>query len=161
MPTTRIKRYIDAPRAVVYQALLDPKAIAEWRVPDGMTSHVHEFDAREGGYLRVSLTYESADQVGKTSSHTDTYHGHFVKLVRNEQVIEVDEFESSDPALQGKMTISFTLADRDRGTEILAVHEGLPGAVSSEDNEIGWAMALAKLAALVEKEGGRGAQPPA
>src|SRR2546426_5810830 len=36
-----------------YRALLDPAAIARWRVPAGMSSHVHEFDAREGGRFRV------------------------------------------------------------------------------------------------------------
>jgi hypothetical protein len=31
------------------------------------------------------------------------------------------------------------------------MHEGLPPGVSPADNEIGWQMALAKLAALVEE----------
>jgi hypothetical protein len=39
----------------VYRARLDPHAAATWMVPDGMTSHVHEFDAREGCF-RISLT---------------------------------------------------------------------------------------------------------
>jgi hypothetical protein len=29
--------------------LLDPTAIAFWKVPAGMTSHVHAFDASVGG----------------------------------------------------------------------------------------------------------------
>ena len=49
-------------------------------------------------------------------------------------------------ALRGEMTITFTLADAGGGTEILAVHDGLPAA----DNGTGWRMSLAKLAALVE-----------
>jgi uncharacterized protein YndB with AHSA1/START domain len=56
---TRIRRRIKAPRASVYRALIDPAAIAQWRVPDGMTCQVHAFDAREGGTLRVSLTYDT------------------------------------------------------------------------------------------------------
>jgi hypothetical protein len=48
-----------APRAKVYRALLDARAVATWMVPTGMTSHVHEFDAREGGSFRISLTYEA------------------------------------------------------------------------------------------------------
>jgi uncharacterized protein YndB with AHSA1/START domain len=73
-----------------------------------------------------------------------------VKLVPNQQVIEVDEFETTDPALRGEMTITITLADVDGGTELLATHEGLPPGLSPADNETGWRMALAKLAALVE-----------
>jgi hypothetical protein len=42
-----------------------------------------------------------------------------VKLVPNDQVVEVVEFESTDPALRGEMTI--TLANADGGTEIRAI----------------------------------------
>jgi hypothetical protein len=60
------------------------------------------------------------------------------------------EFETTDPALRGEMTITYTLADADGGTDVLAVHDGLPRGLSPADNEVGWRMSLAKLAALVE-----------
>ena len=152
MPSTYISRHINAPRAIVYRALLDPQAIVRWRVPDGMTAQVHEFDAREGGSIRVSLTYNEPTATGKTGSHTDTYHGRFVELVKDERVVEVDEFETTDPAMRGEMTITFTLADAHGGTDLHAVHEGLPRGVPAADNQTGWQMALAKLAALVEAD---------
>jgi len=141
---------MSAPRERVYRALLDPHAVATWKVPSGMTCQVHEFDGREGGLFRVSLTYEQSTATGKTTAHADTYHGRFVKLVPNEQVIEVVEFETADPALRGEMTITTTLADADGGTNVLAVHDGLPQGLSSADNAVGWREALTKLAALVE-----------
>lgn len=91
-----------APRASVYQALLDPAAVARWKVPAGMTCHVYEFDAREGGALRISLTYDAPERSGKTRGRTDTYHGRFVELVPNKLVVEVDEFDTADPALRGE-----------------------------------------------------------
>jgi uncharacterized protein YndB with AHSA1/START domain len=118
--------------------------------PTGMTSHVHSFDAREGGSFRISLTYDTPTGKGKTTAHTDTFHGRFVKLVPNEQVVEVVEFETTDPALRREMTIKYTLADADGGTDLLAVHDGLPRDVPTADNEAGWRMSFAKLAALVE-----------
>ena len=124
MSSTRISRRVNAPRPIVYRVLLDPQAVATWMVPTGMTSHVHAFDVREGGSFRISLTYDSPAAAGKTTAHTDTYHGRFVKLVTNEQVVEVVEFETTDPALRGEMTITIALADADGGTEILAVHDG-------------------------------------
>src|SRR6266850_3044942 len=150
MSSTRISQHINAPRASVYRALLDPRAVAIWKVPTGMTCHVHAFDAREGGSFRISLTYDEPTGIGKTTAHTDTYRGRFAKLVPNERVVEVDEFETEDPALRGEMTITITLADADGGTTLLAVHDGLPPGVSSADNETGWRMALAKLATFVE-----------
>jgi uncharacterized protein YndB with AHSA1/START domain len=149
--TTRVSRHVDAPRAAVYRALLDPGAVARWKVPEGMTCEVHEFDAREGGTLRVSLTYDEPGPRGKTTAHTDTYRGRFVRLVPDELVVEVDVFEAADPALQGEMTSTITLADSDGGTELTAVHEGVPDGVAPADNEVGWRMALDRLAALVER----------
>jgi len=93
MGSTRIGCHINAPRAAVYRALLDARAVAKWKV---------------------------------------------------------------DPAPRGEMTITITLADGAGGTNLLAVHEGLPPGVSPADNEAGWQMALAKLAALVEAGGRRG-----
>jgi uncharacterized protein YndB with AHSA1/START domain len=146
-----MRRHIAAPRAEVYRALLDPSAVATWRVPTGMSSEVHELDAREGGSLRVSLSYGDSDRAGKTAAHTDTYHGRFVKLVPDEQVVEELEFETSEEALGGTMTITITLRDADGGTELLAVHEGVPAGVAPADNEAGWSISLAKLAAMLER----------
>ena len=152
MSSTRMRQRVNAPRASVYRALLDERAVARWMVPSGMSSHVHAFEPREGGLFRISLTYDAPTGSGKTTAQSDTYHGRFVKLVPNEQVVEVVEFETDDPALQGEMTITFTLADADGGTEILAVHDDLPSGLSAADNEVGWRSSLGKLAALVEAE---------
>lgn len=153
MGATRISIVVDAPRARVYRALIDARAVATWMVPDGMTSQVHAFDPREGGGFRISLTYDEPTATGKTSAHTDTFHGRFVQLVPDEQVVEVVEFETEDPALRGEMTMSFTLVDADGGhaTDIVAVHDRLPPGLSAADNETGWRMSLGKLAALVER----------
>lgn len=151
MSTTRLFRHIRAPRERVYEALTDAGAVQRWMVPDSMTSHVHSFDAREGGTFRVSLTYDAPTDTGKTSAQTDTYHGRFVRLVPGEEVVQVMEFETADPALQGEMTITFTLAEAaDGGTDVAGVHENLPPGVPPEDNELGWDMSLSKLARLVE-----------
>jgi hypothetical protein len=69
------------PRREVYRALLDERAVATWMVPDGMTSHVHAFEAREGGLFRISplapaaetiheraLTGENQDKPGSTGA---------------------------------------------------------------------------------------------
>jgi uncharacterized protein YndB with AHSA1/START domain len=150
MSSTQVTHHVNAPRTIVYRALLDAEAVVRWKVPDGMTSEVHAFDGREGGVYRVSLTYDAPTRAGKTSAHTDTYHGRFVKLVPDEQVVEAMEFETDDPAMQGEMTSTITLRDADGGTHVIAVHDGLPAGVAPADNELGWRLSLAKLAKLVE-----------
>ena len=152
--STRLRRRIAAPRARVYQLLLDSTALSRWKVPDGMDLEVHEWEPREGGRIRISLTYHDATVAGKSDVHTDTYHGQFVRLVPNELIVERDEFETDDPAFRGAMTMSFVLEDADGATELVATHDGVPVGVRLADNETGWRMALEKLAALAE-------QPPA
>ena len=147
---TRINRHVEAPPAKVYRALLDAKAVATWMVPNAMASHAHVFDAREGGSFRFSLRYDEPTGTGKTTAHSDTYHGHLVELISDEKVAEVVEFETADPALCGEMTITLALANAGGGTDVFAVHDNLPPGLSPADNETGWRMALDKLAAFVE-----------
>jgi uncharacterized protein YndB with AHSA1/START domain len=150
--TTRVTRHLRAPRTRVYAALIDGDAIPRWKVPRDMTMQVHSFDGREGGSYRVSLTYNAPDRAGKTTAHTDTYTGRFVRLVPDELVVEVQEFETNDAALRGEMTSTITLTEAgDGGTDLVAVHEGVPDAVRPEDNELGWRESLDRLAELVER----------
>ena len=155
MTSTRMRQLIHAPRERVYDALVDPSAVSRWKFPHGMTCHVHEFDAR-GGHREDLVDVRGEGSSGKRRrGRTDTYRGRFVRLLPNELVVEADEFETDDPAFRGEMMITITLADADEGTELLAVHDGLPDGVSPADNEAGRREALARLAALVEPAGGR------
>jgi uncharacterized protein YndB with AHSA1/START domain len=140
---------VPADRATVYRALLDPDAVARWRVPDGMTGVVHELDARVGGRVRISLTYDDPSAAGKTNGATDTYSGTYTELVEGERVVEAVAFETDDSGLDGAITVTTTLRDVDGGTEVEMRIDGMPDAVSPADNEAGTRMALAKLARLV------------
>jgi succinyl-diaminopimelate desuccinylase len=150
---TTVTGLVRAPRTDVYRALVDPRAVARWRVPDGMTAEVREWEPREGGRFRVSLTY-LGDEAGKSGGRTDTYAGHFARLVPDEQVVEVMAFESADEALRTEMTMTTTLRDVEGGTEVQLLHDGIPDTVRPDDNEAGARMALAHLAAYVEEQGG-------
>ncbi|MCZ7526315.1 MAG: SRPBCC family protein [Acidimicrobiia bacterium] len=153
MATTEISRLIRAPRSLVYRALLDPEAVRRWMVPDGMTSEIHTFEPREGGRFRITLTYDAPTASGKTTPRTDSFRGRFLELVPDTTVVQVVEFESDDPALQGEMTITYALADADEGTLVTGRHEDLPPGLSAAENEEGWSISIGKLAALVETGG--------
>lgn len=124
MYSTRVSTHVNASPAEVYRLLLDRRSIVTWRVPEGMTGHVHEYDAREGG--------------------------RFVRLVPDELVVEVSEFETTDPALSGEMTMTTRLTPTSTGTEVTIEHDGIPDAVPPADNQTGTRMALANLRELVE-----------
>ncbi|MFF7969929.1 SRPBCC domain-containing protein [Streptomyces sp. NPDC007905] len=152
MYATRVTRRVQAPAAAVYRALVDPDALAAWRVPENMTARVHTFEAREGGAFRISLTYDGQRGAGKSGGRTDTYHGHFAKLLPGVQVVEVFAFETDDDAVRGTMTMTTTLTETEDGaTDVEILHEGVPDDIPREDNELGTRMALDHLARLVEE----------
>ena len=151
MTATHHAIHIDAPPSRVYAALLDPSLIPRWRVPTGMRCEVHAFDAREGGAFRVSLTYEAPDATGKSSDHTDTYHGWFERLVPDLCVDERIEFETADPRMQGLMRVTTRLEPEGTGTRLVAVHADLPPGIAPADNQAGWDESLGKLAALLRQ----------
>jgi uncharacterized protein YndB with AHSA1/START domain len=150
--STVVSRIINAPREAVYQAYLDPEAVAAWLPPGSMTGVVHAFDAREGGTFSMSLVYAEAEDVGrgKTSETTDTFQGRFVKLVPGEQVVWATEFESADPTFAGEMTITTNLASVKGGTDVTVVCENIPPGIRLEDNETGCRMTLDQLADFLD-----------
>lgn len=54
--------------------------------------------------------------------------------------------------MQGEVTTTVELLKVNGGTQLTALHEGLPPGVSPADNETGWRMPLEKLAKLVEAD---------
>jgi uncharacterized protein YndB with AHSA1/START domain len=159
----QVSTIIRASRRAVYQACLDPDAVAEWRVPDNMTARVHVFEARIGGRIRMSLTYrDPADSPGggKSTEDTDTFEGRFVELVPNEKIVEVIMFESPDPRFAGEMKITTGLRDTEAGTEITLSFADVPAGIRFEDNETGTRQSLRKLAALLEPAGRAGPSHP-
>ena len=151
--STRVSHIIKAPREVVYQAFLDPNAVASWLPPDGMRGQIDTFDPREGGKFRMSLTYLDRQDSprGKTSEDTDTIEGRFAELLPYEKIVWVVEFESQQAELAGEMKIVWNLADADGGTEVTALCEDIPKGIRLEDNEKGSRSSLRKLAAFIER----------
>ena len=150
MSTTRVTRRIEAAPDDVYRALLDPAAVQRWMVPDGMTSEVHAFDATEGGAFHITLTYDDPDRAGKTEDASDSFHGRFSKLAPGRLVEQEVEFETDDPSIAGTMTLTYELVAEGGATIVVGIHENLPAGVDPAENELGWSIALRKLAALVE-----------
>jgi len=153
--STQVSRVIKAPRQVVYEAFLDPEAVAAWLPPGNMTGHVHRFEPHPGGALRLSLTYKDvADSPGgkggKTSDNTDIVQGRFVEFVPNEKIVWLTTFESQDPDFAGEMRITWSLTEVENGTEVTARCEGIPKGIRPEDNEMGTKSTLQQLAQLLE-----------
>lgn len=147
---TRNVELIEALPETVYRAFVNPDLVAQWLAPSDMTAHVHEFDAREGGVVRMSLHYPDSDaNAGKSAAGADVYRARFLELVPPSKVVQAIEFESDDPAFAGEMRMTVTLAPTRQGTNITIDFENIPDGISLDDNKLGTALSLEKLSALV------------
>lgn len=150
--TDSASRVILASPRTIYQAFLDPEAVASSRPPEGMKGQIYAFDPREGGTFRMSFAYTDTDHTvrGKTSEHADVFQGRFLELVPNERIVELVEFESDDPAFAGAMTIITTLAAVSGGTEVTILCENVPSGIRPSDHQTGLTSTLKNLAAFTE-----------
>lgn len=54
-PSVVIRRTIDAPRAVVFDAFADPQQVDQWWGPNGFRNTTHEHEFRPGGTWRFTM----------------------------------------------------------------------------------------------------------
>ncbi len=50
-----LTRILDAPRELVFKAWTDPKMLAEWWGPKGVTNPICEIDAKVGGKIHIVM----------------------------------------------------------------------------------------------------------
>ena len=142
--TLRLKRVMKASPEKIYNAFLDPDALAAWLPPHGMVGKVHSMDARVGGKFRMSF-------YTVTKSWSNTFGGTYLELVPSKRIVHSDKFETDDPSMQAEMKVTITLTPVSEGTLIEVVQEGIPAPVAG-GSPYGWSQSLDKLAQLVEPE---------
>lgn len=145
-------RVIRASPEAIYQAFLDPEALEIWQAPGDMTGKVHAFDRRVGGGYSMSLFYPASEQVhrGKTAEREDRFTVRFVELSPPKRIVQTVNFDSSDPAFSGEMTMAVTLEQVEAGTEVTISFDNIPNGIRPEDNSAGTRSSLEKLARYVE-----------
>ncbi len=91
-PHMTVIREFDAPRAAVFQAHIDPKAIPQWWGLRGSTTTVPVMDVRPGGDWR----WETTGQDGATAA----FYGKYLEIVPNERIVQSVNLEGmpGDPA---------------------------------------------------------------
>ncbi len=131
-----LSREVDAPPSAVFDAWLDPEAIAVFMVPDhaGRASDVR-VDARVGG--RFSLVLE----IGEARV---PIHGEYLAIDRPSRLA----FRWHDPGTSAHNEVVVTLEPLARGRTLMTLqHQGFSSAAAARSHEEGWAHILAHLAA--------------
>lgn len=152
MPRTdTASRFIAAPVARVFEALVDRDALEAWLPPDGMTARFDRFDPSPGGSYRVVLTY--ADPVAaraKSSVDSDIVEARYLDIRPDDRVVQAVNFVSDDPAFAGTMTMTWTVRRFDGGTRVEIVADGVPDGITPADHAAGLNSSLENLARYLE-----------
>lgn len=138
---------VDAPPASVYAAFVDPDALLAWLPPAGMTGELSEVDLTAGGGFTMTLRYDAApDDGGKTSADSDVSRVELDDLVDGERVVWGVVFDSADPAMGGRMTMTWTFADHDGRTRVAVDATDVPPGIDADAHQQGLEASLANLA---------------
>jgi hypothetical protein len=89
--------------------LLDSRCMARWKRRNGMCCEVHSVDAREGGSLRIPLTYDGLTRPGKTSGGSHTYHGASSRCCRTGRWWRWTSSKPMSPHCTGEVAITIAL----------------------------------------------------
>jgi uncharacterized protein YndB with AHSA1/START domain len=132
----------------VFGAFAKPDALMAWLPPGDMTGRALEYDFRDGGRYRIELTYGKEPPQGgaKTTPGTDVTSGRFVSLESGKRIVQTVEFESTDAAFSGEMTMTWTFEAVPEGTRVTVVAENVPSGISKADHDAGLRSSLENLA---------------
>lgn len=101
-----IRRILNAPRELVYQAWTDPKHLGEWWGPRGFKSDGVEMDVRVGGVWRLTMTGPDGTVWPNRME--------FLEVVPNERLV----YDHGDDANPQMFHVVVTFAERGAQTEL-------------------------------------------
>ena len=139
---------VEATPAQVYAAFVDAAALVAWLPPDGMTGGLSDVDLRAQGGFTMVLRYDAAPVGGaKTTEDTDVTRIAIDELVEGERVVWGVVFDSDDPSLAGRMTMTWTFAPHGTATRVAIDATDVPAGIDAETHQQGLDASLAHLAA--------------
>lgn len=146
-------RVIGASPDTIYQAFANAASLMQWLPPSGMSAQALEYDFRKGGRYRIELRYDEkmSTESGKTTDRTDVTNGRFLELLPGRYIKQSVEFESSDPAFTGEMTMTWSFDTAADGTIVTVTADNVPNGISKADHDAGLRSSLENLAAFVER----------
>lgn len=139
--TVTLHRVLKTKPKKVFDAFVNPLALASWIPPYGFLCTIHEMNVRVGGKFKSSFTNFST---GKSHS----FGGKYLEIKQNELLSYTDVFD--DPNLKGEMVTTIKLKEVSCGTEINITQSGIPEMIPLEMCYLGWQESLEKLTKLVE-----------
>lgn len=148
-----LERIIDAPRERVWQAWTDPKEVAMWWGPQGVTIAECTMDVRIGG--KLSIVMLAGKELGPMAGQRWPMQGVFQEISAPERLTFTNQAIDENGTILLDGLTEVTLEDLDGKTK-LTVKTGAKGMVPQAEQmlagmEMGWTMQLDKLVDFMRK----------
>lgn len=141
-----ITRVFDAPREIVFKALIDPQQMARWIGPRSFKAVITEADARPGGRYRIEMHQEKA---------VYPVTGIYREVTAPERLVYTWAWEQPDGKPGHETLVTVTLRALGAKTELTLRHEIFESKEASDNHGIGWVGSFDKLAEILAGKPGR------
>ena len=138
--SVRLERDFDAPADLVWQMFVDPEHFAAWYGPMGASIPVCEMDVQVGGrrFVSMAMTTPDGDEMQMF------FVGEFVEITPTTKLVYTESLADAEGNAQSPATeVTVELRADGGATHLTLVHAGVP---AGSPGEMGWTMALDKLA---------------
>lgn len=136
-PVVRVRRVLPATPEEVFDAWTDVESLKRWLCPGDTRVTDAEIDLRVGGRFRVVMSDERDDYENL---------GQYIEVERPSRLV----FSWRSPGTENLTTrVTVTFRPVGEGTEMVIVHERLPGEDSAARHRKGWASIGEKLEAAL------------
>lgn len=136
-PVVQLRRVFRAPRAKVFRAWTEPRAVERWFGPHGWSTRVVRLDVRVDGEYEFAMTPPTSGAPHRLLG------GRFREIVPDRRLVFTWTWKDDDQPQESRVTIDFN--DAEGGTEIVLQHERLATAEAREGHTGGWTESLDRL----------------
>jgi uncharacterized protein YndB with AHSA1/START domain len=136
--TLVITRLLDAPRAMVFAAWVDPDQAAQWWGPKGFTSVSCAMDVRVGGVWRRVMRSPDGTEL--------TARGVYREIAAPERLVFTYAWERNPEQTGHETLVTLTFAERGDKTELTLRQAVFETVAARDDHRDGWSGCLERLA---------------
>jgi uncharacterized protein YndB with AHSA1/START domain len=135
-----LNRVLQAPRALVFRAFVEPERMKLWWAPRGFSMLSCALDLREGGAWRMRIREE---ETGTVQTEVGTYR----EIRAPERLVFTHSWVRANGTLTPTTLVTVRFIEQQGGTEVRFHQEDFATAAACQSHADGWSTSLDKLTA--------------
>ncbi len=143
-----LTRIFNAPRELVFKAWTDPKMMAKWWGPKGVSNPICEIDAKVGGKIHIVML--AGKELGPFAGQRWPMNGTFQEIKPPERLVFVNQAvdENDNLLIDGLTTVTFEEENGKTKMIMKTIAKGISAQSPKmlEGMEAGWSQSFDKLA---------------